>query len=212
MDLADYSADPTLSALTRGWLDLFWQDSAMDYNTQTGLIGASGSRAYQMDPDNANTNEVYPGGSQPWLNGALDYDPNNTAADYYTNAIQGWSHAWTYLYGWHGVMNGVSDLTQPQLLPAATSTYVPLAMSEEVANMTNKDESYLSARPGAVGGAEEVAREVTVNDAFMLGAQTYSTDLTFANNNNAMLGNIWYSVAVNNGTESPDRVMVSGVA
>jgi CSLREA domain-containing protein len=197
MAMADFTTMPDLASVAHNWLDVFWQDAAMNYNANTGVVGASGSRTYQPTP-------------------GLDSDNqgNNGASHYYQTPTLGWSHSWTWFYGW----NTTQDLGQSQLLTAATSLYTQWSGSVQVAQQSGKSEYYVSMRPGELLGTPSVVRELTVNSSYMVGAQTYAdlptcTDplVTQSCLNMAMVQGIWYSVSANNGSETTDRIMISGV-
>jgi hypothetical protein len=183
-NLADFPGDETIRRLAKQYLDLFWHDTAHEFNAKTGVQGASGSRMYQPDADGH-------GGTT------------------YQNPAHQWTREWLYMYAWHN--EAPTAATNPALLNAATSTYVPLEISRDLALMDEKDFAYSSRQPGRAivdaGEGHAIRRDVTVNNDYMLGASTYEPGV---DRSISASENRWFGVSINHAPS--DRIIVSGLA
>jgi hypothetical protein len=178
-----------LGVTASAFLDVFWHDLALNFNPKTGVAGVAGARTYQGDPD----------GDEP--------RPNERGNNY-AHPLTGFAPLWTYLYGWHDFAAKPANASGPQLLAAASSAYVPLDISRQVALDSTQAYEYTSMRPLREGATSdqyhEIRRDISGNPDYILGATTYRPG-----DEHHTPEAFWFGAAINN--DPNDRIMISGI-
>jgi hypothetical protein len=199
-NLADFPTGTQLGdelrRVARAFLDLYWHDVAHSFNAITGPTSAGTHRIYPWDPD----------GPEPTASGETGHR--------YADPTDSVFFEWLYMYDWHNAPGVAGGITQPQLLTAADSDYVPHTYSKILATSASKSYEYSSMRPSLYGitsaqlysqGGNLLRRDVSTTANYVIGAMTYGLDARHT-------GSEAPSFGVSMNTESQDRILISGIA